>query len=208
MNDRLPDILTGLLGEQSLRSAVGTRFEPSPPLGRHYDRFPLDARQAAVLLTLYPHRGQWYVPLTVRHARLPDHAGQISLPGGAIEPDESSAAAAIREFREELGAWAVHVRILGRLAPVYVDVSNFRIEPFVALLSGRPEWAPNADEVEELLEVPLGHLVLPESFGTQTRQWRGQSYSAPHFAWHSHRIWGATCMILGQLVLLLDGVEV
>lgn len=206
MNDRLPELLARRLREAPMRPAVGTRFEPNPLVGRCYDRFPTDARQAAVLLMLYPHEGRWHVPLTLRPSTLPDHAGQVSLPGGAIEPGESSAVAAIREFREELGADHAPVELLGRLAPVYVQVSNFRVEPWVGRTDTRPPFEPSSDEVAELLEVPLTHLIDPANFGAHRRKHRGQPYTAPHFAWQSHRVWGATCMILGQLVLILEGL--
>ena len=204
MNERLPQALAQRLAEPLLRPVVGTRFEPNPRLGRRYDQFPDDARQAAVLVLLYPYQDRWHLPLTLRLATLPDHAGQVSLPGGAIEPGESSAVAAIREFREELGANHAKIEILGRLAPIYVEVSNFRVEPWVGFTSQRPRWVPNPAEVEELLQVPLAHLLDPDNFGHHQRQHQGEPYTAPHFTWQSHQIWGATCMILGQFVLLLE----
>jgi 8-oxo-dGTP pyrophosphatase MutT (NUDIX family) len=210
MNKRLPDLLAVRLAGPLSGPAVGSRFEPKPRLVQHYDVFPPHARQAAVLLLLYPHRDAWHVPLTVRHAGLPDHAGQVSLPGGAIEPGESSGQAAIREFHEELGAPDADVRLLGRLSPIYVQVSNFRVEPWVGVTARRHPWVPHPAEVDEVLDVPLAHLVDPRHFGSHQRDRGGRPYTAPHFLWQSHRIWGATCMILGEFVLLLEqmGVEV
>ena len=209
MNDRLPELLARRLAEPLSGPAVGTRFEPAPRPGRPYDAFPPDARQAAVLLLLYPHEGRWHVPLTLRHAGLADHAGQVSLPGGAVEPGEAAARAAVREFCEELLAAESDVELLGRLSPIYVHVSNFRVEPWVGMARTRPRLAPNPLEVEELLEVPLAELVDPRNLASHQRHFQGQPYTAPHIQWQSHRIWGATCLILGQLVLLLEemGVE-
>jgi len=210
MNDRLPELLARRLAEPLAGPAVGTRFEPAPRLGRPYDAFPPDARQAAVLLLLYPHEGRWHVPLTLRHSGLADHAGQVSLPGGAVEPGESSGRAAVREFREELGAAESDVELSGRLSPIYVHASNFRVEPWVGVARKRPRLVPNPLEVAELLEVPLAELVDPRNLASHQRHLEGRPYTAPHIQWRSHRIWGATCLILGQLVLLLEemGVEV
>jgi 8-oxo-dGTP pyrophosphatase MutT (NUDIX family) len=157
-----------------------------------------------VLILLYPHQQRWHLPFTLRPSHLPDHAGQISLPGGAIERGESSAAAAVREFHEELGAAGLEVRTLGRLSSIYVQVSNFRVDPWVAVAGQRPLWTPNPVEVEQLLEIPLEHLLDPANLGYHERRKDGVSCRAPHFLWQGHRIWGATCAILGELVTVLD----
>jgi 8-oxo-dGTP pyrophosphatase MutT (NUDIX family) len=184
---------------------VGSRFEPQPQRGPSYDRIPEGARSAAVLVLFYPERDRWHMPLTVRPANLPDHPGQISLPGGAVGPGETTAAAAVREFHEELGGAETTIELLGRLSPIYVAVSNFRVEPWVGVAPSRPAMVPNADEVAALLEVPVEHLMDPANFGAHDRSDRaGISFTAPHFLWQSHRIWGATCLILGELVTLLE----
>jgi 8-oxo-dGTP pyrophosphatase MutT (NUDIX family) len=206
MNPQLPQMLASRLAGPLPGPMVGTRFEPHPHHGRHYDRIPADARLSAVLALIYPHRQQWYLPLTERPAHLPDHPGQICLPGGAMEPGESSAEAAVREFCEEVGGRDVPIELAGRLSPIYVAASNFRIDPWVGFAPRRPAWSPSVEEVQCLLEVPLAHLVDPANFGSHLRQLQGQTYTAPHFLWQSHRIWGATCMILGELVTLLEGL--
>lgn len=204
MNERLPELLAARLLEGLPGPMVDSRFEARPRFWRRYDAAPPDARPAAVMVLLYPHRGDWHLPLTLRPAHLPDHPGQVSLPGGAIEPGEQSRRAAVRELHEELGGVGEPVAILGGLSPLFVHSSNFRITPWLAAAARRPRWVPNPAEVEELLEVPLAHLLDPANFGSHTRRYRGQSYTAPHFRWQSHRIWGATCMIIGELVTLLQ----
>ena len=183
---------------------VGTRFEPAPPHGRHYDAIPATARRAAVLILLYPHEARWHVPFTLRPGHLPDHPGQISLPGGALDPEETAAAAAVREFHEELGAADEPIELFGALSPIYIEGSNFRVDPWIGAAGARPHFTPNAAEVAELLEVPLAHLADPAQFGCHGAMRHGQAYSAPHFLWGEHRIWGATCMILGEFITLLE----
>ena len=209
MNDwelRLPELLAARLSEPLPGPAIGPRYELECPPHRkgHYDPPPRGARAAAVLILLYPHEDHWHIPLTLRPSHLPDHAGQISLPGGAIEAGESSAAAAIREFHEELGAAGLEIRGLGKLSSIYVQVSNFHVDPWVGVAEQRPHWAPNAVEVERLLEIPLAHLRDPVNLGCQQRRQGDCCYQAPHFLWQTYRIWGATCAILGELVTVLD----
>ena len=203
MNPRLPGLLAARLAQPLSQPAVGSRFEPQSPLWRHDDPPPPDAKPAAVLLLLYPREDRWHLPLTLRPAHLPFHGGQVSLPGGTVNPGETSAEAALREFHEELGAAGHPILLLGRLSPVYVQASNFRVEPWVAATESRPEMTPNPAEVEALLEVPLEHLVDPANFGYHERDRGGEKYQAPHFWFAPHRIWGATCRILGDLVTIL-----
>ncbi len=204
LDERLPQRLAKRLTRPLPGPAVGTRFEPRPLVGRHYDRSPPGARPAAVLLLLYPHEGRWHLPLTLRPATLADHAGQVSLPGGAIEEGESPYEAACREFHEELGVREAVFERLGRLSPVYIASSGFRVEPFLAYCRVRPPMRPEPSEVAELIEVPLEQLLDPAHFGAHERNRQGHCYTAPHFAFRRHRVWGATCMLLGELVLLLE----
>jgi 8-oxo-dGTP pyrophosphatase MutT (NUDIX family) len=156
------------------------------------------------MILLYPHDGRWHLPLTLRPAELSNHAGQVSLPGGAVEPGETVWEAAAREFHEELGGEGHEIDRLGRLSPIYVSASNYIIHPSVCVSCKRPDLVPNPGEVAELLEIPLSHLLDPANFGYFQRESGGQAFRIPHFRWHSHRIWGATCMILGELVTVLQ----
>ena len=103
----------------------------APPhcLGKHFETPPADVRQAAVMILLYRHQGEWHIPLTVRAAHLKDHAGQISLPGGRIEPDESPEQAAVREIHEELSISDRNLQLIGRLSSIYLYVSHFFVTP-------------------------------------------------------------------------------
>jgi 8-oxo-dGTP pyrophosphatase MutT (NUDIX family) len=192
--------------KHNLPDLLATRLaQPGP--WRHDDPPPPDAKPAAVLVLLYPREDRWHLPLTLRPVHLPFHAGQVSLPGGALNPNETSAEAALREFHEELGAAGHPIRLLGLLRPIYVRASNFRVEPWVAATESRPEMTPNPAEVEALLEVPLEHLADPANFGYHERDHGGEKYQAPHFWFAPHCIWGATCTILGELVTILEQLE-
>lgn len=181
-------------------------LEPGLCYGRHFGPPTHRARQAAVVALLYPHAGEWYLPLTVRPATLPAHAGQISLPGGTIEAGETTDQAALRELEEELGVPAGMVALLGPLSPIYVFVSEFLVTPWVAAMDERPFFRPSPEEVGELLEVPLSLVLDPTSRGRHTRRQRGIEQSVPHLVWGRHRIWGATAMILSELAAAIAEV--
>lgn len=143
----------------------------------------------------------------LRPLHMPDHGGQVSLPGGMIERGESSQQAALREYHEELGAPPDTVKLLGALTPLYLFASNFQISPWVGCVSARPAWTPSQREVERLLEIPLPHLCSPTTVGHVERRQRGLAFRAPCLEWQSERIWGATCMILAEFIALVRELE-
>ncbi len=200
MNAELPDRLVERLQRPLPGWRAQARFQPELSFGRHRGPAPVGARPAAVLVLLYPQSEQWHVPLMLRPMHMPDHGGQVSLPGGMIEAGESSQQAALREYTEELGASAKDLHVLGQLSPLYLFASNFQITPWIASTDAAPAWQPSQREVERLLEVPVSHLLDPANTGHVERRQRGLAFRAPCFKWQSERIWGATSMILAELV--------
>ena len=181
------------------------RFAPSPWLPNWSPELePETARRAAALILLFPGSDGPVVPLTVRHRGLPQHAGQVSLPGGAIDPGESADAAALREAEEEIGIRADRVRIVGALSTLWVAVSNFVVHPYVAVADERPEFLLHPEEVEALLEVPLDHLQDVGRLRWMTRERSGHPVRFPYFDVGGHVVWGATAMILGEFACLFD----
>ena len=167
-------------------------------------QLPADARVAAALLLLYPHDAGAAIPLTVRASGLARHPGQISLPGGATDPGETLAQAALREAAEEIGVDPASVRVLGELTPVHVLVSGFTLHPVVGVTDRRPDFVAAPAEVEEILEVSLHDLRDASRIRHGTRIREGVAVEFPYFDLLGHQVWGATAMVLGEFICLLD----
>ena len=162
-------------------------------------RFPT-ARAAATLLLIYPVDGELVIPLTVRHDALPSHAGEISLPGGAVDPgDASLEETALREAHEEIGLAPAAVRVIGRLDPIWIPVSNFELVPIVAVADTRPSLSPQEDEVAELVELPLRLLLDADGVTEEEITVPGAVLRTGVYRWAGHRIWGATARTLAML---------
>lgn len=205
----LPDRLTSRLMNPLPGRAAQEPLAPVHCAGRHFDPAPPTARQAAVVSLLYRHSGEWYLPLTLRAAHLKDHAGQIGLPGGRIEPGESPELAALRELHEELNIVPDGIQVIGRLSPIFLYVSNFHVTPIVAWCSERPEMQPNPSEVAELIELPVRDLVRPENVVESEVEippgidGPGRAV-VPTISYENHRIWGATAIILAEFAAILS----
>lgn len=206
VDDSLPATLAGRLKQPLRHWSAQAGFQPELSFGRHRGPAEHDARAAAVMIALYPHGGNWHLPLIVRPKHMVDHAGQVSLPGGSVERGETPKQAALREYSEELGAPSEDVRVLGRLSELYLFASNFRIEPWVGVLAERPNWRPSRHEVERLLEVPLDHLLDANNSTTFERRHGPIAYCAPCVRFESEHIWGATSMVLAELKAVIEGL--
>jgi 8-oxo-dGTP pyrophosphatase MutT (NUDIX family) len=171
-----------------------------------------EPRRGGVLILLYPNGedGQLHLVLTRRTDSVGTHRGQISFPGGSVDPEDASTAhTALREACEEVGACdsAADLRLLGDLTPLYIPPSDFCIYPHVAYTSQRPRFAPQPDEVAELLEVPLSHFLDERHIAVEERIILGQPMRVPFFLVHGHKVWGATAMVLAELAAVVTRAQ-
>ncbi len=180
------------------------RLVPELGYGRYRAPALCGARPAAVCALFYPHEGHWQLPLILRPTHMADHAGQISFPGGVLDAGETDQHCALRELHEELGVATESVQVLGRLSPIYLYTSHFQVQPFVAVAARRPCFVPNPAEVAALLELPVVHLLDRAHRGTHLLTRRGFACLAPHIEFQGQRIWGATAVILSELIAILE----
>ena len=204
--DALRRALAGPLPGLDAQLRMAPRFRPQPADSE------LDGlRSAAALLLVYPHDGAWHVPLTVRGSRLRHHTGQVSLPGGRIDPGESVEEAALREAQEEVAIDPASVEVLRQLTPLPIAVSGHLLHPVLGLARQRPAFRVAEPEVERLIEVPVARLQDPTVV-----QWEQRTRSlpphdlmdVPYFDVEDVRIWGATAMVLAEFLALLGQLDV
>ena len=169
---------------------------------RAYRRFfPSEPIPAAVLVPIVEHPGEPTVLLTQRATQLRHHPGQVSFPGGRIEPhDDSPTAAALREAREEIGLEEDCVSVVGFL-PDHVVITGFRVTPVVAMVRPGFKLFLDAQEVEDTFEVPLAFVFdvrnhRPRLHRFRTADAEAKMYDIPY---GNRNIWGATA---GMLVTL------
>lgn len=195
------DLLTQALEgpKPGLQAQLRMATDPRPG-HKTYDEVKDSCRHAGVLVLLYPQENRLYLVLTRRTARLDHHQSQISFPGGQQEESEDIEQTALREAWEELAVRSESIRILGKLTPLYVPPSRYCIYPVVAMTDERPGFQPSEEEVEELIEVPVDHLLDPQSVHEETWTYRGVRYKVPFFRHGKHKIWGATAMVLAELM--------
>lgn len=166
------------------------------------------ARQGAVLILLYPDGDDLRLPLTVRSDRLPNHRGEVSLPGGATDPgDDGPAMTALRECYEELGVPPDSVETLGALSPIYIPPSNFRITPIAGLRAAAPQFTLSQDEVSAVISVTLRELLDPALVTIEQWTLRGREVRVPFFAIDGYKVWGATALILSEFVARMRSVS-
>jgi len=169
-------------------------YEPGRPL-----------TDAAVLVPIVERTAGLTVLLTRRTDHLHDHAGQISFPGGRIDPgDQSPEGAALRETEEEIGLARTHINLLGRL-DTYVVRTGFQVYPVVGLVT--PPFSIEADsfEVAEVFEVPLSFFLDPGNKECRSREYQGKERYFYVYPYKDYFIWGATAGMLGNLAEILKG---
>lgn len=189
----------------ALREASRRRFSPELSYGRHFGPPLPTARLAAVMILLQPYEDTWAIPLTVRPNHLPDHPGQVCLPGGRLEPGETTQQAAEREFCEELGLERFPGHTVGTLQNIYVYNSDFYLTPLVAVTDRVPHYVGNPSEVESIVYLPIDHLSDINRHVVRGHARGSVSWTALGIECDSIHIWGATAIVLGELAALLNG---
>ena len=163
-----------------------------------------ESRPGGVLILLYPHRGELYIPLMLRPQYSGTHGGQVSLPGGKKETfDKDLIETALRESEEELGIPSSKVKILGTMSNLFISASNFNVSPVVAFLDHRPDFQLDLREVDKIIETPLSLLLDKNIIKEKAiRISTGHLLQAPYYDVYDHTVWGATAMMLCEFLAI------
>lgn len=159
-------------------------------------------REAGVLLMLLPIDDTPHIVVTVRRSDLTDHAGQVSFPGGRRERGEPLLQTALREAQEEVDLSPHDVEVLGEMTPLFIPPSNYCVYPFLGFTRRRPALRPHDYEVERIVELPLPLLLDESTIRRERRTLLGEEVLVPYFDVAGLQIWGATAMMLSELVSL------
>ncbi len=161
-------------------------------------------RHAGVLLLLYLQDNSLHIPLIVRSEYDGPHSGQVALPGGRQEEgDQDLWHTAIRETEEEIGVPSQSVELVGQLTSLYIPNSHYMVTPFLGWQIQPYPFAPDPNEVRQILEIPVKHLQDPSRIRRETWNIRGLEVDVPFYAIQEFSIWGATAMILAEFLSLL-----
>jgi 8-oxo-dGTP pyrophosphatase MutT (NUDIX family) len=173
-------------------------LHPARPLQRQ------QLRPAAVLVPLFLRHDQPWVLLTRRSEHLKHHAGEISFPGGGVEPEDADLwQTALRENEEEMGIAAADVRRLGRLDD-FISVYGYLVTPYVGSFRDPYPYRIASGEIAEVLEFPLQRLRDPQSYHREERRHQGRTRAVDSYRLDGHTIWGMTAAILKQLLHRLE----
>lgn len=182
-------------------------MSPLPIDSRRFNfDFQKEPRKGAVLILIYPDAEQAFFPLIKRPTYTGVHSGQIAFPGGKMEPEDADIAqTAIREAWEEVGVLPENVKILGSISDLFVPASNFLVSPLIAYTEQKPDFIPEIKEVDQIIETPLQQLFNLETRKQKILELGGQlKLDTPYFDISNEVVWGATAMILGEFIQVLE----
>lgn len=163
----------------------------------------MSCREASVLALLHPTSDGPAVVLIERPSHLKKHPGQIAFPGGRREEGESRLEAALRETTEEIGVAATSVDVLGALTPLFIPPSNFCVYPYVGWISDLPPMVLDPGEVASAFSHPLAQFV---DGPRELVELRALGRAVPAWRINGHTVWGATAMMLSELVAVAEPV--
>lgn len=199
--DRLYQLLIGELPGSEAHRVMA-------PVTRQIQSFVLsdfpDAKVAAVMILLYPKQDSIFLALIKRPDYSGVHSGQVSFPGGKSEDsDIDYQFTALRETEEEIGVKASLIQVIGQLSNVYIPPSNFFVFPFVGFVDHSPQFLPDENEVDYMIEFPVNTLLDPAIKSTVKINRPEVTFDAPCYLINGHTVWGATAIILSEFEFLL-----
>ena len=165
-------------------------------------------RESAVLILFYPSDNQVFIPLILRPQYDGVHGGQMAFPGGRAEKeDENLERTALREAQEEIGVRVSDITVLGKLTKLFIPPSNFYVQPVVGFMNRKPDFYPDPREVDKVIEITLENLKNPEIIGRKILNVRGLEVDTPFYEILNTTVWGATAMMISELLMVIDSIE-
>ena len=171
---------------------------------RKFNFLDEDVKDAAVLIALFNEEGLWKIPLIRRVEDGKIHSGQIALPGGKIEDGETGVEAAVREANEEIGIRSKDVEIIGTLSELVIPVSGYRVLPVIGKIKKDTKFKKNPKEVQEIFIIEMDELKKESVIKSEERMFNGVNVRIPFYGVKEGKIWGATAMILSELIEIIN----
>lgn len=166
-----------------------------------------DLDAAAVLIPLFERDGRMHVVFTHRAAHLSTHSGEVSFPGGRVEPQDSDREeTALREAHEEIALPPEGVDVFGALTEM-PTITGFHVRAYVGEFDGGEELVANPAEIETIFSASIPELVDPDIHRLEQREWEGQVFPVHFFEYGEHTIWGATGYLLWSFLDYLNLVS-
>lgn len=202
LRKRLQEPLPGEAAHNLMASSTRTNLKLRP-------KPDSQTKESAVLILFYQDKDQIKLPLILRPVYAGVHSGQIGLPGGRREKaDADFYETALREAQEEIGINPAEVTVVGHLSDLFVFASNHMVHPVVGYMEHKPAFLVDPREVDQLIEVPLSTLLDTSSRGITNFVVAGNiEISAPYFGVDGHTVWGATAMMLSELLSIINELE-
>jgi 8-oxo-dGTP pyrophosphatase MutT (NUDIX family) len=197
---RLQKSLPGLDAHNKMASESRLKLKMPSPNER--------TRESAVLILFYPSKNKIFAPLILRPQYDGVHGGQMAFPGGRAEKeDENLIRTAMREAQEEIGVRLTDIKVIGQLTKLYIPPSNFFVQPVVGYMNHKPEFYPDAREVDKVIEIALEEIINPEIIGRKMLNVRGVEIDAPFYQIQEHTVWGATAMMIAELLTVIQELD-
>ena len=199
LDERLRHPLPGRAAHVRMAPKTADGFQRPPNLDP-----PQNARKSGVLAAFFerPEDGELSLILTLRTSKLKQHGGQLSFPGGGLDAGETWEQAALREAHEEVNLAPEHVAVVGHSSQLYIPPSNNIVQPVMAWVDALPPLVAEPSEVEEVIELPFCNLLDSCNLKQMPRTIRGHEFQVPYWDIHTVPLWGATSMILSEIVHL------
>ena len=190
---------------------VEAQYKMTPEQREKYSQARPDSKQAGVVALIHPNdQDEYQLVYIKRTSKYPGdkHKGQISFPGGQLdETDNSLEDAALRELEEELGIRRHDIELLGPLTSIYVYVSDFFVQPYLAIMDHAPVFVPEPEEVAYPISFPLKTLISGENKGIKDIHVRNIVLpKVPYYDLYGDTLWGATAMMTSEITTLLSDI--